>query len=776
MYHFDNQNMNGKINNILKLICGMNGSNYGVLLKISSNGFSIRAAHGNLDLNDISLKTFCEDLRITQNFDPSQVIFLESYIKLAEQNNIQSLGIKEVFKSERFILLLLCFSSEKEMKDVEVANMDTASEMIYEFLEEEKTFSTEANLESTIENANLAVLFSDNKGNPVYTNNRFRETFNLKGVSHFNNELFKLFDEEGNYIENFDYPYQIAARNNKSLNDRTYKFINDKGEEKWFRVNSILVPDMSNDDQKILTTFEDITTVMDIKQRMKAEMAPPDVVYYSSDPSGTEYSFISDSAKKMFGYLPEEIFDNRYMIASRIFSEYLDKFKNFIRDLSRGSQLAIEYKIRDAKNKTRFVRHLGIPVLENYEVVKIVGVISDITNEKKITEKLLFAEEKLNLIFENSDEFIFSLNENFEFDLVNQLGARFLGYEPEELIGCSISDYLKDDNKKKLMNVLKEVSSSDELLTFTANFRARNHKTVQIKFKAKTIQCEGIDKTILGVGRNISEYQKDELKIKELSEKLNNANKIIENEKNKVSHHLNVSDEINKLKNDFISNISHELRTPLTSIVGFAETIASDSEIEKNMIQEFGKVILEEGQRLSRLIDEILDFSEYESGLRKLVKIKFNVVDMLEQLVDSVREQFDSKNIKLTIVSKQNHLDLIGDRITLYKAFDNLLSNAYKFTDIGGKVEIIVNDIDEAVEFIVADNGVGIHEADISILFQKFKKLSRTGSQIPGAGFGLVTVQQIIDMHFGTIGIESKLNQGTKIIIRIPKNLTVGEK
>ena len=98
MYHFDNHTMNGKLNNILKLICGMNGSNYGVLLKISSDVFSIRAAHGNLDLNDTALKTFCEDLRITQTFDSSQVVHLESYINLAKNHSIQSLGIKEIFK------------------------------------------------------------------------------------------------------------------------------------------------------------------------------------------------------------------------------------------------------------------------------------------------------------------------------------------------------------------------------------------------------------------------------------------------------------------------------------------------------------------------------------------------------------------------------------------------------------------------------------------------------------------------------------------------------
>jgi PAS domain S-box-containing protein len=767
--------MNGKINNILKLICGMNGSNFGLLIKIGRDDYSVRAVHGELNIDNSLLKNFCDDLRFTQNFDPAEVVQFDSYLKLAELLNLKALGIKEIYNSANFSLLLICFSKESEFKSIEISNMDTASEILFEFIEDEKSYDGEYSMQRTIENANLAVLFSDYDGNAVFTNNRFKETFNFDTQTEFTDDSLKLFDEDGNFLENFDYPYKIAVRKNKSISDKKYKYINDNGEEKWFRVNSIIVPD-NNAAAKVLTTFEDITTVMDIKQRMKSDMAPPEVIYYSSDPSGTEYTFISDSAKKLFGYLPEEIFDNKFMIISRIFPEYLKAYKNFIRDVSRGSQLAIEYKINDAKNNVRFVRHLGIPVLENYEVVKIVGVITDITNEKKITEKLLFAEEKLNLVLDNSDEFIFSLNEQFQFEIINQLGARFLGYEPEELIGNEISDFLRDENKNQVNEIIDEIKNSDSLKLFNANFKAKNNKTVQIEIKAKSIKFGDEGKTIIGVGRNISEYNKDELKIKELTHKLNEANQNIEREMRKNNQQLNIAEELNRLKNDFISSISHELRTPLTSIVGFADTISSDTELDRNVITEFGKVILEEGNRLSRLIDEILDFSEYEAGIKELKKSNFNLFELVNQLKRAFDSQFNDKNIALELTMEGSNLNLTGDRIALYKAFSNLLSNALKFTNSGGKVDISIIDKDELIEFIIADTGVGIHEADISKLFQKFRKLNRAGSQLPGAGFGLVTVQQIIELHFGTIKIESKLNKGTKITVRIPKNLTSGGK
>ena len=204
--------MNGKIKNILKLICGMNGSNFGLLLKIGKEDYSIRAVHGNLNFDDSALKRFCEDLRFTQNFDPERIVHFDSYLKLADQLNLKSLGIKEIYKSPNFALLLICFSNESEFKSIEMSNMDAASEMLFEFMEDEKSVDSEYSIQRTMENANLAVLFSDYDGNAIFTNNRFNETFNLESKSELINEGLKLFDEEGNFLNNFDYPYKIAVR------------------------------------------------------------------------------------------------------------------------------------------------------------------------------------------------------------------------------------------------------------------------------------------------------------------------------------------------------------------------------------------------------------------------------------------------------------------------------------------------------------------------------------------------------------------------------------
>ncbi len=110
-----------------------------------------------------------------------------------------------------------------------------------------------------------------------------------------------------------------------------------------------------------------------------------------------------------------------------------------------------------------------------------------------------------------------------------------------------------------------------------------------------------------------------------------------------------------------------------------------------------------------------------------------------------------------------------GDKERLVKAMSNLFSNAVKFSGRGGRITVIVQDIENELEISISDTGIGIAPKDIPNLFQKFSKINRPGSQVPGAGFGLVTVKQVIDLHKGIIKVTSELNKGTTVIIRLPK-------
>jgi signal transduction histidine kinase len=230
-----------------------------------------------------------------------------------------------------------------------------------------------------------------------------------------------------------------------------------------------------------------------------------------------------------------------------------------------------------------------------------------------------------------------------------------------------------------------------------------------------------------------------------------------------------VLEELNKLKSEFISNVSHELRTPLASIVGFAETIESDSDLPPESVKEFSNIILTEGKRLARLINDLLDFSKLDTGVEELHKENSNIVELATDVIKSFKDAIDEKKLSITTEFAAKEIVLSLDKERISKVLFNLLSNALKFTNPGGRISVLIQDFDTEVEIAVSDTGVGIPEKEIPNLFQKFTKVQRIGAQVGGTGFGLVTVKQIVDLHKGIIKVSSEVDKGSTFIIRLPK-------
>ena len=225
---------------------------------------------------------------------------------------------------------------------------------------------------------------------------------------------------------------------------------------------------------------------------------------------------------------------------------------------------------------------------------------------------------------------------------------------------------------------------------------------------------------MISIGRNINNRKSDEQKIRDLNSKLIEANRIISIERERARHKIGVLEELNKLKSEFISNISHELRTPLASVVGFAETIASDPELPKETVKEFNEIILSEGKRLAKLINDVLDFSKLEAGEDEIIHESFSVTGAIEDVIGSFEKQIQEKELVLTKDYSQDNIAMIGDKKRITQMFVNLISNSIKFTNRGGRISILVTDYGKEIEFAVSDTGIGIPDIDLPKL-QKFK-------------------------------------------------------
>lgn len=219
------------------------------------------------------------------------------------------------------------------------------------------------------------------------------------------------------------------------------------------------------------------------------------------------------------------------------------------------------------------------------------------------------------------------------------------------------------------------------------------------------------------------------------------------------------------LKNDFISSVSHELRTPLTAIKGWGETAKMSVGVDEVLVNRGIEVVLSEADRLSNLVEELLDFSRMESGRMTILSNPLNITMLLSESVDMYKELARQQGIDLVLTKPAEQLEVLGDTNRLKQVFINIIDNAVKYTESGGQV--LVNQIHEeaCVRISVTDTGVGIPAQDIDRIKEKFYKANKT---VRGSGIGLAVADEIIKQHQGLLFIESIEGTGTTATIVLP--------
>jgi len=231
---------------------------------------------------------------------------------------------------------------------------------------------------------------------------------------------------------------------------------------------------------------------------------------------------------------------------------------------------------------------------------------------------------------------------------------------------------------------------------------------------------------------------------------------------NSMAQELGTSE---KLKNDFISSVSHELRTPLTAIKGWAETMQV-SEDNPEVIRKGVIIIAKESERLSGLVEELLDFSRFQSGRMTLMMDKVDLLAELDEAVYLFDDRAARGHIRLECDEPENLAPVWGDRNRLRQVFVNILENAIKYSDEGGLVQVTASESAEELIVRIADNGCGIAPEDLPKVKEKFYKANMTRG---GSGIGLAVADEIVRLHHGSLELASEPEKGTEVTIRLPK-------
>ena len=266
-----------------------------------------------------------------------------------------------------------------------------------------------------------------------------------------------------------------------------------------------------------------------------------------------------------------------------------------------------------------------------------------------------------------------------------------------------------------------------------------------------------------------AEYEKrnNEIQIQALRE-MQVANKKLKKAKDIATEALQTAENANKAKTDFLSNMSHDIRTPMNAIIGMTSLIRHDAGNKAKVIEYADKIDIS-SQHLLGIINDVLDMSKIEAGKTVFKYTDFSILDFITELNTIFHSQIDEKNQTLTIIKENiRHEWVNGDKVHLMQIFSNLVSNAVKYTQKGGKIQFLVEECETKssvyakYRFLVSDNGMGMSADFKETIFDPFTRAEGSvTNKIQGTGLGMAITRNLVEAMGGTIDVESELGQGS---------------
>jgi two-component system sensor histidine kinase VicK len=226
---------------------------------------------------------------------------------------------------------------------------------------------------------------------------------------------------------------------------------------------------------------------------------------------------------------------------------------------------------------------------------------------------------------------------------------------------------------------------------------------------------------------------------------------------------------LENMRKEFVANVSHELRTPLTTIKSYAETLLDGAMDEPSIARQFMSVVYNEAERMTRLVNDLLELSRLDNKETRWDKKPISPSGILKDVISKMLVNIKKKNLALETDILQHSPDIFADRDKIEQVFQNILSNAIKYTPEGGKIFIRLDSIEDRVRIIFGDTGIGIPKEDLPRLFERFYRVDKTRSrELGGTGLGLSIAKEIVEAHDGIITIDSELGHGTQVTILLP--------
>jgi len=474
--------------------------------------------------------------------------------------------------------------------------------------------------------------------------------------------------------------------------------------------------------------------------------------FYRVDMEG-KIIIVSPSAKDLLGYAPAELSGRQL---TDLYAEPEDR-KKFLTSLEQhgGEISGFETRLRHKDGSDVWVSASSHFRRDpSGEIVGIEGTVQNITERVQAETALKASEARLNQIIQIAPEAIITVSEDLKITLFNAGAQRIFGYRAEEVVGQSLDILLPASirhHHREYVRQFQEGSETYRLMDSRREVTGLRKDGTEFPAAASVSKAVSDEATIFTVMlHDVSERrQSEEVRRKALKE----------------------AERANQAKSEFMASMSHELRTPLNSILGFAESIANQylGPVGEPKYLSYARDILFSGRHLLNLVNQILDIERIEAGKYELHMEDFHLADVLAECERMMIARANNDGVQLDFDVAPG-LDLMrADRQAILQVFLNVIGNAIKFTDRGGRVAVRAYAAEDCQMIMVKDTGIGIPAEKVDLVMQPFTRHENDPHKPQeGVGLGLAIANALVVMHEGEIQLQSEECRGTTVLVRLP--------
>jgi PAS domain S-box-containing protein len=390
-------------------------------------------------------------------------------------------------------------------------------------------------------------------------------------------------------------------------------------------------------------------------------------------------------------------------------------------------------------------------------------IVRDITGQKEIQRTLKASEERSRLLINMLPDAVYIMRDGRIY-FSNKVGASLLGVnDPEDLIGKKRLNFATPmhEDTSQIQNIKDKLAKEGRLSPVEERYlRKLDNSIIDIETIATEFMYKG-ENSLLVVCRDISERKRSKLLLQQMEE---------------TTHMLNQTVEYDKLRTEFFANISHDLRTPinvvLSSLQLFELLLRRSNNIDSVNVSSYIKTMKQNCYRLIRLINNLIDVTKIDAGYFNINLKNCNIVSIVEDITQSIVPYVENKGISLIFDTDIEEKVIACDPDKIERIMLNLISNAFKFTEAKGTIQITLKDLNDHITISVKDSGTGISEDKQHLIFQRFIQVDKSlAREHEGSGIGLSIVKSLVELHGGTITLKSEYGKGSEFLIDLPVRL-----